>query len=89
MKEKKGFNVNFSLGFLDILCLIFITLKLTGFIAWSWWWILLPLYGQVLLLVAIILITLVGLLLFGIAVLIFLAIVWIWETIIDFWNYRK
>lgn len=29
--------------FLSILQLIFITLKLTGFINWSWWWVLSPL----------------------------------------------
>lgn len=33
-----------SLSFLDILGLIFIVLKLTGFIDWSWWLVLLPLY---------------------------------------------
>jgi hypothetical protein len=27
---------------LGILGLIFITLKLTGHIAWSWWWVLAP-----------------------------------------------
>lgn len=31
-----------GLGFLDILALIFIVLKLTGVIAWSWWWVLSP-----------------------------------------------
>lgn len=30
--------------FLDVLTLIFITLKLTGVINWSWWLVLLPLY---------------------------------------------
>jgi hypothetical protein len=29
-----------GLGFFSILTLIFITLKLTGVIAWSWWWVL-------------------------------------------------
>jgi hypothetical protein len=29
---------------LGILTLIFITLKLTGHIAWSWWWVLSPLW---------------------------------------------
>jgi len=29
--------------FLPTLTLIFITLKLTGYINWSWWWILSPL----------------------------------------------
>ena len=31
--------------FLPILGLLFLALKLTGFIAWSWWLVLLPLYG--------------------------------------------
>lgn len=29
-------------GFLSLLTLIFITLKLTGVITWSWWFVLLP-----------------------------------------------
>jgi len=33
-----------SFPFLSILTLIFITLKLTGYIAWSWWWVLSPLW---------------------------------------------
>ena len=36
-----------SLGFLEFLTLIFITLKLTGYINWSWWWVLAPLWGQI------------------------------------------
>jgi hypothetical protein len=32
-------------AFLALLGLLFIGLKLTGFIAWSWWLILLPLYA--------------------------------------------
>jgi len=35
-----------SLGFLEFLTLIFITLKLTGYIDWSWWWVLSPLWAQ-------------------------------------------
>lgn len=35
--------------FLSMLTLIFITLKLTNVIAWSWWLILLPFYGSILL----------------------------------------
>lgn len=31
--------------FLCLLGLLFIGLKLTGYIAWSWWLVLLPLYG--------------------------------------------
>ncbi|MEL5280853.1 hypothetical protein PTR01_21405 [Serratia bockelmannii] len=31
-------------GFLSILALIFITLKLMGYITWSWWWVTAPLW---------------------------------------------
>ena len=30
--------------FIPILTLIFITLKLTNYISWSWWWVLSPLW---------------------------------------------
>ena len=34
-----------GLGFLGGLTLLFIGLKLTGFIDWSWWWVLAPLWA--------------------------------------------
>jgi hypothetical protein len=34
-----------QIGFFGVLTLIFVTLKLTGYIAWSWWLVLLPAYG--------------------------------------------
>lgn len=43
--------------FFSILTLIFITLKLTGYIAWSWWWVLGPVWIPIV----------VGLLLFAIS----------------------
>ena len=39
-------KVQGSFPFLSILCLIFITLKLTGYIAWSWWLVLAPIWIQ-------------------------------------------
>ena len=42
-----------KMGICSVLGLIFVTLKLTGVIAWSWWWVLLPFYGGVALLLAI------------------------------------
>lgn len=33
-----------SVGFCSLLTLVFITLKLTGYIDWSWWWVLGPLW---------------------------------------------
>lgn len=38
-------TVSTSFPFLSILALIFITLKLIGIITWSWWLVLLPIYG--------------------------------------------
>jgi hypothetical protein len=34
-----------QLGFFSLLALIFITLKLLNYIDWSWWLVLLPAYG--------------------------------------------
>jgi len=33
-----------GIGFAGLLAIVFITLKLTGHIAWSWWWVLSPLW---------------------------------------------
>lgn len=33
-----------GIGFFGLLTIVFITLKLTGYIAWSWWWVLAPLW---------------------------------------------
>lgn len=33
-----------GIGFLGLLTIVFITLKLTGYIAWSWWWVLAPMW---------------------------------------------
>lgn len=38
-----------QIGFLGVLGLIFIVLKLVGTISWSWWLVLLPFYGGFLL----------------------------------------
>jgi hypothetical protein len=31
-----------GIGFIGLLQIVFITLKLTGYINWSWWWVLSP-----------------------------------------------
>ena len=33
-----------GVGFTGLLTLVFITLKLTNYIDWSWWWVLSPLW---------------------------------------------
>jgi hypothetical protein len=35
-----------GLGFVEALGLLFIAMKLTGVITWSWLWVLAPLWGQ-------------------------------------------
>lgn len=44
MSEESNSASNGSVGFVGLLTLLFIGLKLTGFIAWSWWWVLSPLW---------------------------------------------
>lgn len=33
-----------GIGFCGLLTVLFIALKLTGYISWSWWWVLSPLW---------------------------------------------
>ena len=33
-----------GIGFFGLLALVFIALKLTNYINWSWWYVLLPIY---------------------------------------------
>lgn len=36
-----------KMGICSVLGLIFVTLKLTGVITWSWLWVLLPFWGPI------------------------------------------
>ena len=47
-------NTSGGIGLGMILFLIFMTLKLTGNITWSWWYVTLPLWGPLLLIIAIV-----------------------------------
>ena len=40
-------KVNFSISFLELLMILLIGLKLTGYIDWSWWLILSPVLIEV------------------------------------------
>jgi len=44
---EKTTTVQVGPNFWGLLTIVFITLKLTGYIAWSWWWVLAPLWGGV------------------------------------------
>ena len=43
-------------GILGLLGVAFVVLKLVGVINWSWWWVTLPFYGPILLLIIILII---------------------------------
>lgn len=45
-----------GIGLLTIMFLIFMTLKLTGYINWSWWWVTAPLWGGFALIIIVLLI---------------------------------
>jgi hypothetical protein len=38
-------NSSNGTGFASVLFLVFLVLKLTNHIAWSWWWVTAPLWG--------------------------------------------
>ena len=46
MSESKG-SYSSGIGFCGLLTIAFIVLKLTGYINWSWWWVLSPLWIEV------------------------------------------
>ena len=48
-----------SIGFLDVLTLIFITLKLTDVINWSWWAVLSPIWIQLVLIIITVIVLLI------------------------------
>ena len=41
-----------GVGFVGLLTIVFITLKLTGYITWSWMWVLSPIWISLLLIIA-------------------------------------
>ena len=63
MSDNSGNNSS-SIGVLGLLGVVFVTLKLTGYITWSWWWVTAPFWGGFAIIAVI---ALLGL--FGIAIL--------------------
>lgn len=53
MSETKIITHN-SIGFLPLLTIVFITLKLTGYITWSWFWVLSPILIPTMLIIGLI-----------------------------------
>lgn len=64
MADKKV-SVTVGPNFFALLTIVFITLKLTGYINWSWWWVLAPIWGGFAVGLAIIAIVLIAALIMG------------------------
>jgi hypothetical protein len=52
-------NSNGGIGFAGLLTVAFIVLKLMGVIAWSWWWVLSPIWITILLIIAIVVLSVI------------------------------
>lgn len=44
MAEKSSSSSSGGIGFVGLLTIVFIALKLTDYIDWSWWWVLSPIW---------------------------------------------
>jgi len=56
MATNNSSSSNSGISFLGLLTILFIGLKLTNYIDWSWWWVLAPIWGGLALVVAILLV---------------------------------
>ena len=45
-----------GIGFSGLLTVLFIGLKLTGYVSWSWWWVLAPIWAPLAIVLGILLI---------------------------------
>jgi hypothetical protein len=59
MSKTSSSSSSGGIGFTGLLTIVFITLKLTGYIHWSWWWVLSPLWISCLFALVVLLIVLV------------------------------
>lgn len=51
MREEHNTATNGGIGFTGLLTIVFIVLKLLGFITWSWVWVLSPIWIEAILVV--------------------------------------
>ena len=54
--SKNNIQCNGGITFVGLLTIVFIVLKLTNFIDWSWWWVLSPLWIEALLILVFVII---------------------------------
>lgn len=46
MSKNNGSSASGGITFLGILFIVFLVLKLTDYIDWSWWWVFAPIWGM-------------------------------------------
>ena len=57
MEDKN--NTSYGINFLELLAIVFIALKLTGYIQWSWWLVLAPLWFPIIPIIILILVLII------------------------------
>ena len=65
VKNTQSVSVQVGPGFVGLLTLLFVGLKLTGYVTWSWWWVFSPMiiaggFAVVILLIALLVIIAAG-----------------------------
>lgn len=74
MSDKAVSSSSSGIGFCGLLTIVFITLKLTHVINWSWWWVLAPWWGPLALIAVLVVAA-------GAVYLFFMVVVAVWEGI--------
>ena len=57
MEDKN--NTSYGINFLELLAIVFIALKLMGYIQWSWWLVLAPLWFPIVPIIILILVLII------------------------------
>ena len=52
-------KIKYEGKFLELLTILFIYLKLTGQITWSWWWVLSPIYFSLIIVIIVVVLALI------------------------------
>lgn len=66
MNNKNETSANGGIGFVGLLTIVFIVLKLLNVIEWSWWWVLSPIWISFGITIAVILIIVIVAIIVGI-----------------------
>ncbi|OEC62454.1 hypothetical protein A7D21_26960 [Pseudomonas sp. AP19] len=60
MKQSSSSSTSGGIGILGLLGVLFVGLKLTGYIDWSWWYVTMPFWGGLAVAVVVIVFILIG-----------------------------